>query len=277
MIIFRKKPERNNKIFVIQISEPNQRINMVDYKYLVLLISLVSCLHGARSEDQAGSKCKQRVFNKLRFYINLYFDYFTVLSCSVANATAEVSGCPKLAKCIENTTSAGAVKGSCVCDSKYEVNENYSSADNKSQYCTERKNETQPIDLPPSTQATKVSTIAATTTTLKPEAATPATTKPTEAAATTTPTTNAPTSTTTTKKPESDKNDVKVAPAPEPHHVLGGILLPIFIVLAFIGAVFAIKKYDLIERAHGYVRSRNQQARYNGLMENDFDDDPVLI
>lgn len=77
--------------------------------------------------------------------------------------------------------------------------------------------------------------------------------------------------------PETDKNDVKVLPAPEPHHILGGILLPIFIVLGFIGAVFAVRKYDLIERAHGFIRNRNQQARYNGLMENDFDDDPLLI
>lgn len=260
---------------MIRISEPKQRLNMVDYKYFVLLISLLSCLQTARSEDPAKTKCKQKIFSELRSYKNLYFDDISVLSCSVANATAEVSGCPKLAKCIENKTSAGAVEGSCVCDSKYEVNENYSSADNKSQYCTERKNETQPIEPSPSTQATKVSTVVATTT-LKPEASTTAKAKPTEAAATTTAAPTS-TSTTTTKKPESDKNDVKVAPAPEPHHVLGGILLPIFIVLAFIGAVFAIKKYDLIERAHGYIRNRNQQARYNGLMENDFDDDPLLI
>lgn len=84
--------------------------------------------------------------------------------------------------------------------------------------------------------------------------------------------------TATTKKPETeDANEVKVAPAPGSHHIVGGILLPIFIVLAFVCGVFAIRKYDLIERAHGFIRHRQQETRYNGLMENDFDDDPLLI
>lgn len=65
------------------------------------------------------------------------------------------------------------------------------------------------------------------------------------------------------------------------HHVFGGVVLPLIMVLAFIGAVYGIKKYDLLEHAHNYIRnrregSRSHQTRYDGL-ENDFDDDPLLI
>lgn len=198
------------------------------------------------------------------------------MPCDVQKATADVTGCPELARCVENKT---AVEGFCVCQPSHTVNENYSSADNKSKYCIERKVETHPTEALTPTQATKVST--ASTTSLKPDLTTPKA-KPTEAATTTTTaaaksTSSTSTTTTTTLKPEADTSEVKVAPAPEPHHILGGILLPIFIVLGFIGAVFAIRKYDLIERAHGFIRNRNQQGRYNGLMENDFDDDPLLI
>lgn len=202
----------------------------------------------------------------------LEFFHFSVLSCNAANATAESTGCPKGANCIENGTVNGTLQSYCVCGSNFTVNENYSSTEKTSLYCIERKNETSPTEPPP-TKATQVAAVTSTTTT--------STTKPKEK---TEPSTTATTTTTTatiptTKKPEptEDKNEPKIAPAPEAHHVLGGILLPIMIVLAFLGGVFAIRKYDLIERAHGFIRSRNQQTRYNGLMENDFDDDPLLI
>lgn len=195
------------------------------------------------------------------------------MPCNATSATQEVTGCPKLANCIENRTVNGSVEGYCLCAANYAVNQNYASKDNSSQYCIERKSDdAHPIDASPTT-ATKIPT-ALPPTTLKPETTSAAKTKPTEPATTPTSTT---TTTTTTKKPEADKSDVKVAPAPEPHHIFGGILLPIFIVLGFIGLVFAVRKYNLIERAHGYIRNRNQQTRYNGLMENDFDDDPLLI
>jgi hypothetical protein len=68
-------------------------------------------------------------------------------------------------------------------------------------------------------------------------------------------------------------DDVKVAPV---SHIWGGIFYPIFIVFGFLGTIFAIKKYNLIERAHRIIRNRNQN--YHGLMENEFDDDdPLLI
>lgn len=136
-------------------------------------------------------------------------------------------------------------------------------------YCIERKNETSsPTEQPP-TKATQVLEVSTTPTT-KPTAKTEPSTSTTSTTTATIPTTKKP-------EPTEDKNEPKIAPAPGAHHILGGILLPIMIVLAFIGGVFAIRKYDLIERAHGFIRNRNQQTRYNGLMENDFDDDPLLI
>lgn len=203
----------------------------------------------------------------MRFWKIFTFFFSPVLSC---NATADATGCPKGSNCIENGTVNGTLQGLCVCSSNHTVNENYIATDNKTQYCIEKENETHPTETPP-TKATAVPTVSSSTS--KPAI------KPTEKAEPTeSPTTKGPATTTTaTKEPESDKNEVKIAPAPASHHLVGGILLPLMIVLAFLGAVIAIRKYDLIERAQGYVRGRNQATRYNGLMENDFDDDPLLI
>lgn len=64
---------------------------------------------------------------------------------------------------------------------------------------------------------------------------------------------------------------------PESHHFFAGIMLPLFVVFAFIGAVYAVRKYDLIERAQDYVHARTARHRTN--YSNDFDefDDPLLI
>lgn len=247
---------------------------MLNLKYLVLSISLLSILHSVKSEGQVKSKCNQTaIYNcvltkKIEIFTNQTNFFAAVLSCNATNATAESTGCPKGSNCIENGTVNGTLQAYCVCGFNVTVNENYLITDNKTQYCIEKENETHPTESPP--KATDVPTTSSPTS--KP--ATKPTAKPDS---TESPTTKA--ATTTTKHPESDKNEVKIAPAPAGHHLVGGILLPIMIVLAFIGAVFAIRKYDLIERAHGYIRGRGNQATrgYNGLMENDFDDDPLLI
>lgn len=81
----------------------------------------------------------------------------------------------------------------------------------------------------------------------------------------------------TTTSANSEQSEVKVAAVEIPHHhILGGIFLPIFIVLGFIAGVFVVKKYDLLDRAHRFIRNRDQN-QYNGLMEADFDDDACLI
>lgn len=211
------------------------------------------------------------LFLLIAFLENLFTFRFSVLSCNGANATAEATGCPKGSNCIENGTVNGTLQSVCVCGSNFTVNRDYSSTDNKSLYCIEKDNETHPTNAPPTQTPKLTTTVLPLTTTAKATEKPSPKNEPTEHPI---PTSTAPP---TTKKTESDKNDVKVAPAPQTHHILGGILLPMFIVLAFIAGVFAIRKYDLIERAHGYIRNRNQQTRYNGLMENDFDDDPLLI
>ena len=204
------------------------------------------------------------------------------MKCNPAKAvetTKDLTGCPENSVCVDN----GTENSYCSCDKKLDINQNYSSSDKNSKYCIEKKIET-PSTTPPPPKATEVSTtkVASTVTSTTPTTkAAPTTVAPTTVASTVTSTT--PTTTTikpapiikTTVKP--DDGDVKVKPAPDGHHVLGGIMLPLLLVLGFIGAVFAIRKYDLIERAHGFIRNRNQQTRYNGLMENDFDDDPLLI
>lgn len=124
-----------------------------------------------------------------------------------------------------------------------------------------------------------VSKIAVTTTTEKPTTTTEAVTKPVTKPTTTESAkiqTSAPIIQ-TTPSPKPEENDVKVAPVPH-LHVMGGIFLPIFIVLGFIAGVFVVKKYELLDRAHSFIRNRgSNQNQYNGLMENDFDDDACLI
>jgi hypothetical protein len=211
---------------------------------------------------------------KIFIYISIFF-FLSVISCKPENSTTEVTGCPKGANCIENGTINGTLIGYCICSSNFQVNAKFNASDEKSLYCIGKPNDTHPTDLPTTTQQTTVASVP--TTTAKVEAKTSAKPETTHAPITTTKPEAKTQATPTKKADESDKNEVKVAPAPESHHLFGGIFLPMFIVLAFICGVFAIRKYDLIERAHGYIRNRNQQTRYNGLMENDFDDDPLLI
>jgi hypothetical protein len=187
------------------------------------------------------------------------------------NASNEkVIECPVNSKCIElihkaNETEA---KGFCMCIKELALNQNFTSSDN---YCIER-NTTHSTTVAPTT-------IATTSTTQKSIPKTPPPVKPTAAVPTSAPTV-APKVTSTTEKPSSNSEEKK-EPIPEPRKgFFGMILVPVMIVLAFIGAVFAVRKYDLIERAHSYIRNRGgaqqHQTRYDGL-ENDFDDDPLLI
>lgn len=248
---------------------------MVKVSHLTLLIAVMCILNAVRAEEKPKSKCEN---SKLRncvlcrkYFISfLLFTFLcSVLSCNPANATEttqDKTSCPKGSNCIDN----GTASSYCVCEQKFTVNEKFTSSDNNSQYCIE-KNETHPTELPPTTtvKATPVlpSAVVTAQTPVKPEPTTTQAPPPT--------TTSIPKPTTTPEpKASTDKaDDVKIKPAVEAHHVLGGILLPIMIVLGFIASVYVFRKYDLIDR----VRNRGHQTRYNGLMENDFDDDPLLI
>lgn len=243
-------------------------------KYSVFLISVLSLLHAVKSEDKAKTKCKKIFWNCVFDFLKtkrIQFHYIsissTVQTCDAAKATPGATGCPKGSNCIENGTVDGVLLSYCVCAANFTVNQNFSATDNNSQYCIEKASETHPTESS-TPQPPKVSTVVPSTT-LKAETTTTKA-KTTE---------SAPTTTAAPAKPEvEEKADVKVAPAPEPHHAITGILVPILIVLGFLGGVFLIRKYNVIERAHGHIRNRSQQTpRYNGLMENDFDDDPLLI
>lgn len=188
--------------------------------------------------------------------------------------------------------------GFCMCNDKNQmVNQKYNQTDKSSSYCITRVENTH------TTIASITSTQLAQTSPPPPTKAPQPTQPPTQSSAITTttsstlkstkapsPSTAAPTTTKSTKivttiKPattEASKNNSSHNPVPppeEPHSFLSGIALPVMVILAFIGAVFAIRKYSLLERAQSYIRNRgNQQhqTRYDGL-ENDFDDDPLLI
>lgn len=142
----------------------------------------------------------------------------------------------------------------------------------------------------PTTSTTKAPDVATSTTTLNP------TTK--KVIVTTLASTTTTTTTTTTKAPAiiittpvivtthqpsthatpTDTSEVKRIPAPTPGHFWSGILIPLTVVAAFIGLVFMIRKYDLLDRAYNRIRNRNVPSqRYSEFMGNDFDDDPLLI
>jgi len=164
---------------------------------------------------------------------------------------SKTDSCPVGSICSQTVESSS--DGICKCPSNKTFNENYTSDET---YCVPA---TQP--LAPTTTTTVAPTTPSTTTT------------------TTTTTTTPPPKITTiapTKAPEPEV--IKEPVAPEPHHLLGGIMIPLFVVLAFIGAVFAVKRYDLIERSQDWIRERGiRRNRHNYTNHFDEFDDPLLI
>lgn len=177
-----------------------------------------------------------------------------------------------------NDTSSNT-SGLCACKTNYTVNRNYSSADNNSLYCIQsNKTQASSTAAPPPAETQPPASKVILTTTLKPKIlkTTIAPTPHTEAQP--------------TKKSEPDESSAKQTDKPplqekinvssQTHHIFGGIVLPVLVVLAFLGIVYGIRKHDVLERAQNYIRNRRNgqthQTRYDGL-ENDFDDDPLLI
>lgn len=201
------------------------------------------------------------------------------------------------AQCVEVGQKANLSQfgGLCACKENYKFNKNYSESDKSSLYCIE-DNKIVPISttaVPVSTAApiksTERTVTTTTTTTKKPEtlkttsAPSPqVTTKKVELATTTKPLNESSNNSSKSNNNNNDKQPEQQKQVDAPtHHMFGGIVLPVMIVLAFIGAVYGIRKYDVLERAQNYIRNRRNggqphQTRYDGL-ENDFDDDPLLI
>lgn len=205
-------------------------------------------------------------------FFSIFLNQFPDASCNVTNTTDQTSDCPKESKCIE--IGHNVTMGNCVCPVNFTINsEFFKSNTTEVSYCLKKENveptTTTTTQLPvtvPVPPKEVASTSMTTTTTIKPIV-----TSTKQPEVTTVINNN-------NKKPSVIDDEVKIQPAVGSHHVFGGILLPILIVFAFIASAFAIKKYDLIDKAHGFIRQRYHHSQYDGIiMENDFDDDPLLI
>lgn len=79
-------------------------------------------------------------------------------------------------------------------------------------------------------------------------------------------------------KSNNAQNGEKITPA-QPHHIVAGILIPIFLVLIVIGGVYAYKKLHITRHIRNSVR-RTHRSRpfYEDVMlgTNDNDDPPLI-
>lgn len=174
------------------------------------------------------------------------------------NPENNTSNCPKDSQCIDIKGFGSHLKdlkdlkeGLCSCKTEFMVNRKFNPSDNTSVYCIEREDvhttTTTTTKLPttavPVTKAPP--TVETSTTTVKPSTVAPAVKS-----------TVAPKVETTTEQHEPKKEEIN----PEPQKSLFvTLLVPVMIVLAFIGTVFAIRKYDLLDRAHSFIRNRHDQ------------------
>lgn len=70
----------------------------------------------------------------------------------------------------------------------------------------------------------------------------------------------------------------KIHPLPGAHHVIGGILIPIFFVVVAIGVVYGIRRLHLQQRVRSIRLSRRNRPFYEDVMLGNHDnDDPPLI
>lgn len=229
------------------------------------------------------------------------------VKCDITKASEENANlCPRDSSCIE----FGAT-GSCVCRNQTQkINENYTKEDKNSSYCIARNeipsHTTTTTTHAPAISSTQAPSIQSTASVQPPPPPTSATNKKAPETITTAAAPSLNSSSTTTTKPIASTEKITVAPKIETStnnaakasndtskhkdddnnssgnakgHFMSGFGLPLLIVVAFICTVFAVRKYDLLERAQNYIRNRGTQqpqTRYDGL-ENDFDDDPLLI
>lgn len=67
---------------------------------------------------------------------------------------------------------------------------------------------------------------------------------------------------------------IKPVENPEPHHIISGIFIPIFIVLIAIGVVYGFKRYHLIHKLRERFQTRRQ---FHGIpLASDLDDPPLI-
>lgn len=134
------------------------------------------------------------------------------------------------------------------------VNQKFITSDNSSVYCIERKDShsnASSSSPTPTTQSTP------TPSTKAPVSST--TTKPPQPAEKSTSTSSPPKAENSTEK-SAPSNNPAISPAPEPKRSLfATLLVPVMIVLAFIGAIFAVRRFHVVDRAHTYIRNQRGQ------------------
>lgn len=73
-------------------------------------------------------------------------------------------------------------------------------------------------------------------------------------------------------------HEVLVRPLPGAHHVIGGILIPIFFVLIAVGVVYVVKNLHIRQRVRNIRMTRRNRPFYEDVMlGNNDNDDPPLI
>lgn len=76
----------------------------------------------------------------------------------------------------------------------------------------------------------------------------------------------------------SDDSGNSAKPLPGTHHIIAGILIPIFFVFIVIGSVFVYKKLHITHRVRNIRRTRRNRPFYEDVMlGNNDNDDPPLI
>uniref|UniRef100_A0A1B0CVX1 Uncharacterized protein n=2 Tax=Lutzomyia longipalpis TaxID=7200 RepID=A0A1B0CVX1_LUTLO len=79
---------------------------------------------------------------------------------------------------------------------------------------------------------------------------------------------------------EMDAVQVLLHRPPSTHHIVGGILIPIFVVLIIVGVVYGTVRYRVAQRIREAVMSRffvrHRPSYQDVMMGTDFDDPPLI-
>lgn len=78
--------------------------------------------------------------------------------------------------------------------------------------------------------------------------------------------------------PTKESEKLKVHPLPGAHHVIGGILIPIFFVLAAVGVIYGVRHLHIRQRMQNIRMSRRNRPFYEDVMlgTNEHDDPPLI-
>lgn len=76
----------------------------------------------------------------------------------------------------------------------------------------------------------------------------------------------------------TDSGVLKIRPLPGAHHVIGGILIPIFFVFVAVGAIYGVRRLHIRQRMRNIRMTRRNRPFYEDVMLSTHEnDDPPLI